>query len=108
MKSSPSGGRRRGRRQDFLRFIAESPVAGMINHFTDPFRAEGRGKLDLQLVLPLHKWSSPGSRASTSSPATSFSPTRPCRSSPRRRGRVEFTESQLGVRNGGDGSSATR
>ena len=35
-----------GPSQDFLRFIAQSPVGDSINHFTDPFRVEGAGNLD--------------------------------------------------------------
>ena len=38
---------------EFLRFIAESPVAGMIDRFTEGMQAEGRGRLALQLSLPL-------------------------------------------------------
>lgn len=38
---------------DFLRFVSASPVAGRIDHFTDDMRAEGKGRLDLRLVMPL-------------------------------------------------------
>ncbi|HEX9277794.1 MAG TPA: YhdP family protein [Casimicrobiaceae bacterium] len=40
---------------DFLRFVAESPVAGWIGHFTDGAEAAGAGKLSLKLELPLGK-----------------------------------------------------
>jgi uncharacterized protein (TIGR02099 family) len=40
---------------EFLRFIAESPVAGWIDHFTDGAEAAGAGKLALKLELPLGK-----------------------------------------------------
>ncbi|THF62283.1 TIGR02099 family protein [Pseudothauera nasutitermitis] len=40
---------------DFLRFVANSPVAGRIDRFTDAMRAEGNGDLDLTLVMPLRK-----------------------------------------------------
>jgi len=38
---------------EFLRFVAESPVAGMIDRFTDGMEAQGRGRLGLKLTLPL-------------------------------------------------------
>lgn len=44
-----------GPTQEFLHFIAQSPVAESINHFTDPFQVEGNGALDLHLTLPLRK-----------------------------------------------------
>ncbi len=40
---------------EFLRFIAESPVAGWIDHVTDGAEASGTGKLALKLELPLGK-----------------------------------------------------
>jgi len=40
---------------DFLRFVAESPVAGMIERFTDGMEAQGSGKLTLKLTLPLRR-----------------------------------------------------
>ena len=39
--------------QDALRYIAESPVKGFINHATDRFAGNGKGKLDLRLTIPL-------------------------------------------------------
>ena len=85
---------------DFLRFIAESPVAGMINHFTDPFRAEGRGKLDLQLVLPLHKLEQSRVKGEYQFTRNQLQPDPAMPVLTEASGRVEFTESQLGVRNG--------
>jgi len=89
-----------GPSQDFLRFIAESPVAESINHFTDPFRVEGSGSLDLQLVLPLRKLSD--SRVKGEYQFTrnrlQVNPTLPPFTEAG--GRVGFTESQLTVRNG--------
>ncbi|MBN8441649.1 MAG: TIGR02099 family protein [Thauera sp.] len=46
-------GRAAGATADFLRFVAQSPVAARIDHFTDGMRAEGSGTLDLKLVMPL-------------------------------------------------------
>ncbi len=46
-------GRARGPTAEFLRFVAESPVSERIGGFTDDIRAEGRGELDLKLVMPL-------------------------------------------------------
>ncbi len=57
--SQPAGrvltvtGEAEGPTPDFLKFIAASPVAGYIEHFTDGMQAEGAGKLDLKLELPL-------------------------------------------------------
>ena len=48
-------GKASGTTADFLRFVAESPVSGHIDHFTDGMRAEGSGALDLRLVMPLRK-----------------------------------------------------
>ncbi|MFN9121777.1 MAG: YhdP family protein [bacterium] len=38
---------------DFLRFIAQSPVDGMLDGATRSMDAQGRGRLSLKLVLPL-------------------------------------------------------
>jgi hypothetical protein len=48
-------GARHGQRPDpgFPALHRREPGGGSINHFTDPFRVEGVGSLDLQLVLPL-------------------------------------------------------
>ncbi|HRQ46593.1 MAG TPA: YhdP family protein [Rhodocyclaceae bacterium] len=42
-----------GPTQEFLRFVSASPVAARIDGFTDHMTAEGRGALDLTLVMPL-------------------------------------------------------
>jgi uncharacterized protein (TIGR02099 family) len=42
-----------GATADFLKFIATSPVRGMIDGATDAMRASGRGRLHLKLALPL-------------------------------------------------------
>ncbi|MDR2880698.1 MAG: TIGR02099 family protein, partial [Azoarcus sp.] len=39
---------------DFLRFIAESPLSERLHGFTKSLKAEGNGRLDLKLVMPLH------------------------------------------------------
>jgi uncharacterized protein (TIGR02099 family) len=46
-------GEARGPTAEFLRFIARSPVAGWIDHFTDGIEAQGQGLLGLRLDLPL-------------------------------------------------------
>ena len=46
-------GEARGATADFLRFVETSPVLGMIDHFTEGMKAEGSGKLDLKLAIPL-------------------------------------------------------
>lgn len=47
------GGNADGPTPAFLQFVAQSPVAGYIDHFTDNARAAGNGKLALKLALPL-------------------------------------------------------
>ncbi|MCP5247141.1 MAG: TIGR02099 family protein [Candidatus Accumulibacter sp.] len=46
-------GRAEGDTSQFLKFIAESPVADQIDHFTDEMSASGKGRLDIGLVIPL-------------------------------------------------------
>lgn len=47
-------GQAQGPTSDFLRFIATSPVAESIDHFTEEMRAQGNGTLQLKLALPLN------------------------------------------------------
>lgn len=47
------GGEAEGPTTEFLRFIAESPVTGMIDRFTEGMEAQGRGRLDVKLTIPL-------------------------------------------------------
>ena len=46
-------GEAEGATGDFLDFINQSPVRGMIDGFTDGMQAQGRGRLGLKLTLPL-------------------------------------------------------
>ncbi|MCW5576234.1 MAG: TIGR02099 family protein [Burkholderiales bacterium] len=46
-------GEAEGATADFLAFIAESPVNGMINGFTEGVQAQGQGRLGMKLLLPL-------------------------------------------------------
>lgn len=46
-------GRARGPSTDFLRFIAESPLAARIGALTDALQVEGEGELALRLAMPL-------------------------------------------------------
>ncbi|MDP1524464.1 MAG: YhdP family protein [Rhodocyclaceae bacterium] len=48
-------GKAQGETQRFLDFIEASPVGEMIDHFTAPMSAKGKGSLDLKLELPLRK-----------------------------------------------------
>jgi uncharacterized protein (TIGR02099 family) len=48
-------GEAEGATADFLDFIAKSPVAAMIDRFTDGMQAQGRGRLALKLTLPLQR-----------------------------------------------------
>lgn len=46
-------GEAEGATADFLSFIADSPVNGMINGFTEGMQAQGQGRLGMKLQLPL-------------------------------------------------------
>ncbi len=46
-------GQAAGPTAEFLKFIAQSPIAERIDHFTDDLRATGNGQLDLALSIPL-------------------------------------------------------
>ncbi len=46
-------GRAAGPTADFLRYVAVSPLADWIDHFTDAMRASGNGTLQLALQIPL-------------------------------------------------------
>ena len=46
-------GKASGPTAEFLRFISASPVSARIGGFTDAMSAQGRGSLDLRLVMPL-------------------------------------------------------
>ena len=46
-------GEAEGQTADFFSFIDTSPVAGMIDHFTDGWQAQGSGQLALKLSIPL-------------------------------------------------------
>ena len=48
-------GEAQGATQDVLQFVATSPVAEWIDHFTDKALAQGAGRLGLRLTLPLHQ-----------------------------------------------------
>ena len=48
-------GKAAGPGADFLRFVETSPVGVHIDHFTEDMSASGNGKLNLKLVLPLHR-----------------------------------------------------
>lgn len=89
-----------GPTQEFLRFISNSPVADSIGHFTDPFRVEGSGTLDLQLVLPLHKIADSKVKGEYqfAHNRLQVAPALPVFADAS--GRIGFTESQLSVKNG--------
>jgi uncharacterized protein (TIGR02099 family) len=44
-----------GPTSEFFKFIDTSPVGGMIDHFTDEATAQGNGKLQLRIDLPLRR-----------------------------------------------------
>jgi uncharacterized protein (TIGR02099 family) len=90
-------GEAEGATSDFLDFIAQSPVRGMIDGFTDGMQAQGRGRLGLKLTLPLRALKN--SRVSGSyqfinnqlAPAPGFPPLEQIN------GRLEFTEASVRV-----------
>jgi len=47
-------GEAEGATGEFLAFIENSPVNGMIDRFTQGWQAQGSGKLELKLAIPLH------------------------------------------------------
>ena len=89
-----------GPTQEFLRFIARSPVADSINHFTDPFRVEGNGSLDLQLTLPLHKLADSRVKGEYQFARNRLQVDPALPAFLDAGGHVGFTESQLSVKNG--------
>ena len=46
-------GRAEGDTSRFLKFIVDSPVADRIDHFSDAMSARGKGRLDIELAIPL-------------------------------------------------------
>lgn len=48
-------GEANGKTSAFLDFIKRSPVHDHTDRFTEPFRTEGEGRLDLKLHIPLHR-----------------------------------------------------
>ena len=85
---------------EFLSFIEKSPVADMIDHFTDGMRAEGNGKLALKLTIPLGNTSNTKVvgifqflNNSIDSPEAFFP------AAEQLNGRLEFSESGLRVQN---------
>ena len=93
-------GKASGPTQDFLRFIAESPVGARINHFTDGFRTEGVGTLDLHLALPLHRMETSRVKGEFQFARNKVQPDPVLPVLTDAAGRIGFTENQLVVRSG--------
>lgn len=92
-------GEAQGPTGEFLKFIAQSPVRGFLDGLTDGWTAEGRGRLNLQLALPLEsleqvkiagsfQFANNGLRMGSGQPPLA-----------QLTGRVEFTESGASARN---------
>jgi uncharacterized protein (TIGR02099 family) len=90
-------GEAEGPTADFLEFIAKSPVAGMIDHFTDGMQAEGRGKLALKLTLPLRKLADSKVSGVYQFGANRLVADRDLPPLEQLTGRLEFTESEVRV-----------
>lgn len=92
-------GEAEGATAGFLEFIARSPVTGMIDGFTDGMQAQGQGRLNLKLTLPLQamdKSKVGGTYQFVNNrlvPAPGFPPLEQVN------GRLEFTESTVRVPN---------
>jgi uncharacterized protein (TIGR02099 family) len=90
-------GEAEGQTADFLRFIDTSPVAGMIDQFTEAWQAQGAGRLALKLSIPLAD--TPKSKVSGSyqfaGNSVTLSPALPAVE--QATGRVDFTESGVRV-----------
>lgn len=86
-----------GATPDFLKFIAATPVAGYIDHFTDGMQGEGPGKLRLRLELPLRDLS--GTKLSGSyqmqGNRLQLDPSMPFLE--QAEGRIEFTENGVSI-----------
>ncbi|WP_300453088.1 YhdP family protein [Accumulibacter sp.] len=48
-------GRVEGETAEFLKYVAQSPVAAQIDHFTENMSASGKGRLDIGLSIPLEE-----------------------------------------------------
>jgi len=84
---------------DFLAFIEKSPVLGMVDHFTEGWQAQGKGKLSLKLAIPLRGGAKPkvaGAYQFAQNSAV-IAPELPAVE--QAGGRVEFTESGVRVQN---------
>lgn len=92
-------GEAEGPTADFLDFIAQSPVRGMIDGFTDGMRAQGRGRLGLSLMLPLQSLKSSKVSGSYQFVNNQLVPDADWPPFEQVNGRLEFTESAVRVPN---------
>ena len=88
-----------GATADFLAFIDKSPVRGMIDQFTDGWRTQGSGKLELNLSLPLSAAASDSTKVSGAYQfaANTVVIDRELPAVEQAGGRIEFTESTVRV-----------
>jgi uncharacterized protein (TIGR02099 family) len=95
-----ASGRLSGPTADFLRFVAESPVAERIGHFTDAMRAEGNAAGELTLELPLAQLADFRVRGELALAGNTLvlDPELPPLTAAA--GHVRFTESKLAIREG--------
>jgi len=84
---------------DFLRFIEESPVATMIEHFTENSRGQGRGKLQLKLAIPLVRHDETKVSGAFQFMSSQLTPGADLPPLEQVNGKLEFTESSLRAQN---------
>jgi uncharacterized protein (TIGR02099 family) len=99
MKARPEmltvSGEAEGTSSEFLAFVAKSPVAEMIDHFTDGMQAQGTARLALKLVLPLGELAAGKVNGSVQLINNHVTFERDLPPLEQANGRVEFTESSV-------------
>ena len=83
---------------EFLKFVRESPVSPMIGGLTDAMQADGRGKLQLKLDLPVEQLDATRVAGDFDLAATSFTVHPDLPPVERVSGRASFTDASLAFR----------
>src|SRR5262249_8720312 len=80
---------------EFLAFMEKSPVIGMIDHFTDTWQAQGTGKLNLRIEMPLRASEKTQIQGAYQFAANTVTTDPDLPALEQASGRVEFTESTV-------------